>query len=146
MANEQENQFDDTPTLEQMARLKPLVAEIQTLIGDYNLPVGNNTPEEDDAYFPAAEKILQMMVDRDIKFADKEKLFQLLHQSVDKLKVIVMGSLHRSFNKAMDIKWGIPFDEVGMKLLDETIKLSAKAEVEPVVVPSEEEIKDMPVA
>lgn len=142
MTNEPEKKpegFDDTATLERMARLKPLVKDIQELIATSDLPVGNNTQEDDDKYFPIAEEILKMMVDADIKFIEKEVLFQLLFQSVDKLKSIVLGSLNKSFNKAMDIKFGMPFEELGMKVLDETIKLSA-------VPVASEENKDIPVA
>ena len=110
------------PTTERINRLRPLVQQILSLIADSKLPIGNNTPEEEDVYFPFSEKVLALLLTPDMKYVDKDTLFQLVLQPIEKVKTIVLNSLNKSMNTAMDLKFGKSFTEITMQDLDETIK------------------------
>lgn len=133
MADEiKENQAPDE-TAARLVALRPLIHEILRFVANADLPVGNNSEEEDNKYFPVAEEILRKLNRDGIMYIEKETVFQLLLQVIDKLKTIVIGSLQKSFNKAMDIKFGKEFDQISVTDIDETLKNSAPAKKIPVV-------------
>lgn len=109
-------------TEESFRRLKPLAQGIIELVAFEKMPMGNNSNEEDDRFFPVAEKVLALMRDADMKYSERENLFALLLQPFDKVRTIVLDSLNRSFNKAFDIKMGKAFLEVTLPDLDTILK------------------------
>ncbi len=112
-------------TIEMMNKLKPIVQEIIELIASSNLPVGNLTAEEQDAYQPVSEQVIAILLKHDIKYFEETVVFQLLGQITQTVQGIVRGSLNRSYNVYRDIKFGKALDEVLMSDIDSTIKQSA---------------------
>lgn len=118
-------QMPPTPpdaTIESFNRLKPVARAIIQLVYEKAPAIGNNTNEEDDFYFKLAEEVLGFMRDNKVKYMEKESLFQLLLQPFDKIRTIVMSSLNKSANKAVDLRMGKQFGEVTLADLDEILK------------------------
>lgn len=127
-AQEKAEAKEKDATEESFERLRPMVFSIIELVAKERLPIGNNTKEQDDLYFKAAETVLKTLLDGNMKYVEKEQVFALLLQPFDKIRTIVLDSLNRSANRALDIRMGKSFAELTLPDLHEIIRSQAPAE------------------
>lgn len=135
---ENQEKKDDAARQEFLKRCIPIAQAIQKMIveddlemgqlpGHKRTPDGRELPIADqdrpEKYRTAAKKILQMFLDHDLLYAEKELVFQLLKQPYDMLQDIVLTDSARILNETLNGMMGITHHgELSFKKLDELTK------------------------
>lgn len=120
---------NNTDVNEVHEQLKPVVQKILELIANLHLPVGNTSKEDEEKLYQASEQVLKLILDSNIKYMEKDILFQLVLQPLDTIKNIVLASLNRSANKVVARKFGKEFQEVTLQEMDEILKQPEPSEL-----------------
>ena len=113
-------------TKERELELAPVAKEIIKMIAEADLPVGEIHARDNSKFNDVSEKILRLLLRKDIKYVDKDFLFQLVLQPIDMIKQTVMISLGKSFDDAIDQSLGKGFREIRMTDLDEILRVPKK--------------------
>lgn len=100
----------------------PAALEILKFIAGKDLPTGEVHVRDNDKFQVIAKEVLGIMLKHNLKYVDKEFLFQLIKQPVDQIAEIVIRSLGRSFDTAIDKALKKEFREVRLEDLDKLIK------------------------
>ncbi len=109
-------------SIEREARVVPVVKQILALIAESGLSVGTLGEDAYKKYGEVAQRVIQVMIDAGLRYADKDMLFQLVLQPSDQLKDIVLRSLNRSFEKAEETLFGKPYMDLDLKDIDRVLK------------------------
>ena len=106
---------------ERIAECVPIAKEILRVIVESNLKMGE-VDKGTDEYNEAAKKILQFMLDKNIKYVNNEFVFQLALQPLDMVRDLVTVSLKHSFDAALDKALGNSYQDVTMEDLNRLLK------------------------
>lgn len=114
--NKIQKSIQKTIDKESKARLErciPVAQEIMRMIASDSPPIGDIADKRgeilkdvSDKYDELAAKILTLMLKNNLNYFDKEFIFQLVMQMVEKTKDKVIKSMERSFDRASEKKWG----------------------------------------
>lgn len=110
------------PTQERLDKLSPIAQNVIKLITDANLPVGDHNAHDNNKFNNVAKEVIGQMLDNDVKYVDKEFLFQLVLQPFDEISQIVTKSLKESFNKTEQKLFGKDFRDVTLGDIDKILK------------------------
>lgn len=109
---------------ERMERCVPVAEEILKIIangspylGEVSQESGEPIEEANDKYNQLAGQVLELLLEKNIKFTEKLFVFALVEQAVSLTKEKVQNSLERSMEKAEASLWGID-DIMNLKLSD----------------------------
>lgn len=118
----------DKENQERISRCLPVAQKIVEMVAEEKLPMGILTDKkgllkEDVAnkYDDFAIKILVLMLESDIKYSERNFLFQLIYQLFEQTKEKVINSIDRSFSRANQEKWGKDELDIGMKDIHEIL-------------------------
>ena len=109
-------------TKERILELTPVARGIVRIIHDADLSVGEVHAHDNVKYDATAKKILELMLKNSVKYVDKEFLFQLVFQQFELVKEVVMRSLSKSFDSALERSLGKEFLQVTLGDLDRVLK------------------------
>lgn len=109
-------------TKERMEKLLPIAKEVVRIIAGNNLPMGDNKDLDIKRYDSVSKDVLQYMLDNEVKFSDKEFLFQLVLQPFDLVKETIFLSLKNNLDSAMNKVLKKDFREITLKDIDVILK------------------------
>lgn len=135
---DKQKEKDEAARQEFLNRCVPVAQAIQKMIVEDGLEMGNlpghqrtqdgreeHIAEGDrpEKYVNAAKKIMQLFLDHDLLFAEKELVFQLLKQPYDMLQDIVLTDSSRILNETMNALMGVGhYSELSYRKIDELVK------------------------
>lgn len=97
--------------------------EIIKLIGENdNNVVGDLDDESVMVYNDIVDKVVQLLIDNDIKFSEVDQLFQLVSQPLEMVRDKVLFSNSMSFHKAIETKFGKDRLDITVKELLDTVR------------------------
>jgi len=114
---------------EDLKKFVPIAKKILRIVVDADLDIGNVdiTSSRPEKYAECARQIMEVMLEADIRFVDKEFPFQLAMQPLTFVQRIVMLDLTKSYNLAQAAAMGCDeLDEVTFKTLDTVWKQYAE--------------------
>lgn len=97
---------------DRLTRCRPMAQKILEMVGAEQLPVGDIMekgavkPEIAEKYEDLAAKILVLMLESQLKYSERNFLFQLVLQAIEQTRDKVINSVDRSFERANEKKWG----------------------------------------
>lgn len=100
----------------------PVAKQLIKLIADAGLEIGEVHAHNNDKYNAIAKEVLQSLLDNNIKYVDKDFVFQLILQPFDQIREIVSMSLKESFDTAMNKAFGVEFREIRLSDVDKKIR------------------------
>ena len=103
----------------------PVAKEVIRIIAEANLAMSGINPvqsKDNESYRATAEKVLELMLEKNLKVSDSNFIFQLVLQPFDQIKEIVLMSLKRSFEKAEAKLFGNQYEDIRLKHIDEVIR------------------------
>jgi hypothetical protein len=103
-------------------QLTPVVYEITKIITDAKLPIGNVHAHDNPKFAGVARDVIGVMLDGNVKYLDRNLLFQLVLQQFDGIREMVTKSLSESLIRAETKLFRKEFTEVSLKDLDKIIK------------------------
>ena len=109
-------------TEQTIKQLTPVVYEITKIITDAKLPIGNVHAHDNTKFSGVARDVIGVMLDGNVKYLDRNLLFQLVLQQFDGIREMVTKSLSESLIRAETKLFGKEFTEVSLKDLDKIIK------------------------
>ena len=110
-------------TRERNEKVIPIAQDVLKLVADAALPMGDNVHAHDNVKFDAvSKKILELLLEKDIKYVDTNFLFQLVLQPLEIIKETVVLSLKRSFDLAETKAMGKEYREITLQDMDNLIK------------------------
>ena len=109
-------------TKERSKELIPVARGIVKLIVDADLNIGDQHKDDATRYDNVTKQILELMLEKNVKYVDKDFLFQLVLQPFDIIKESVQLSLRKSFDRAIDKSLGKEFREVRLDDLDKILR------------------------
>ena len=99
----------------------PAAMEIFKFLADQNLPMGEFHAHDNEKFESAAKTVLGIMLKHNIKYVEQYFVFQVLRQPLDQIAEIVIKSLGRSFDLAIEKALKKDFREVRLDDLDKLI-------------------------
>lgn len=115
------------PTKARMDEIEPIAREVMQAILDGNLPLGEDKSDEAiRKYDITTKRVLEMLLRHDIKYVDKDFLFQLVLQPFDRIREVVNVSLKKSLDLALDKVMGKDFREIRLFDLDRVLTRHAQ--------------------
>lgn len=114
----------ETPDLTQqrLDRCLPVAQEILSILAASQPKMGEYEESWDACYNDIAEKVLKLMLEKDIHFSDKEFVFQLLMQPFEATRDFVIKALAISMDKAFEKKFGKDYSDVTFSDMDTILK------------------------
>lgn len=117
-------------TKERDLRCVPVVKSILKLIAEADLPLGNDvsdgkggySKETTDKYDVVNKKVLEIMLEADINFTDKNYIFQLLAQPIAIIREDTEKALGLSFDLALKQAFEKDFIDVKMSDIDKMLR------------------------
>lgn len=116
-----DKQIEDE-TKKVIEELSPVAQLVIEEISKSKLPVGELHARHHEAYNGCSERILAILLVNNIRYTDRQFLFQLILQKLDTARSIAMSALEKSFNSVMDKALGMSFDDVRIKDIDDRLK------------------------
>ena len=107
---------------QRLSEVVPVAREVIKLVADSGLAIGDIHAHDNEKYNSIAKQIIEIMLNKNIKYVDRAFLFQLVLQPFDQIREIVTVSLERSFNRALDKSFGKEFGELRLSDVDLKIK------------------------
>lgn len=107
----------------------PIAQEIFKIIVDSGIKMGDGDfmktrPKE---YVEASKRIMQMMVERNVNWVDRNFIFQLVLQPISHFQSIILQDLQRTFEYQICNLFGVSsFDELKMQDVNEGLLRLAK--------------------
>lgn len=119
-----------------LEKLMPIAKEVLKLVYEADLPLGrieDMQTEEAIAKFEEVErKVQQMFVEHNIRWVDKDMVFQLAAMPLDKLKSNTINTLYRSYEAIQCRQFGVSaFDDLRFQDLDLAAKETAGKTLRP---------------
>jgi len=113
----------DKESLKRLTDLTPVAREILKHIVDKELPIKLSFDKKDEeAYDEVSKEVLAILLKHNVKFVDKDFLFQLTSMPLDRIKETIMMSLKFSLDKVIDKALGKGFRELNMEDMDKLLK------------------------
>ena len=107
---------DDKEHKKSLEKLIPIAEYVLKLMTEYKCPMGDITGTQPEEYKVIALKIQQKFLDENVKWVDRQFVFQLAQQTFDFVRDTTLNHLDKSFNFASNKLWG------GKDMLDLTMK------------------------
>jgi hypothetical protein len=122
---------------EMMARVVPVARAIIAMVADGTLPIGDDAIARDadgkplpmgeanrpEAYKEAALRVMKLMLDADLKWAERHLLFQVVAQPSEILRNIVLTDLDKTFDRGLCKAFGVEtFPDLSFKQVDAKLK------------------------
>lgn len=107
---------------ERIRKLTPVAKKIIELIAEAELPIGDVQSLSNELYSEVSKKILEVMLESNVKYVDRDFLFQLVLQPFDGVRELVGTSLRSSFDEIIDRALHKEFRELTMKDMDVLLK------------------------
>ena len=107
---------------EREEEVSPVAQEVIEIIAGAGLSIGEVHARDNEKYGATAKKVLELILNRNLKISDTNFLFQLVLQPFDQIKEIVLQSLKRSFEKAEANLFGKEYEEIRIEDIDRIIK------------------------
>ena len=87
---------------EGLDRCIPVAKKIIKIITNHDYKLGVlSDKEKDEVFDPIAKEVIQLMVDKDLLYLEKDLVFQLVFQALEETKNKVVNSLHLSWELAV---------------------------------------------
>lgn len=99
-----------------------IASRVLKIVVDNQLPMGRLTEADEKEYQEAALAVIEFMFKNNVKYVDKDFVFQLALQPIDKIKEIVLNSLARSFDMVINKSLSKEFREVTLGDMDKILK------------------------
>lgn len=114
----------DAAHVERLARCVPVAQEILKLIGDATPYMGEiaSVIERDNHFLELGKEVLEIMLAHDIKYSERQFVFQLVLQPIESIKTIANASVETNFEAAMTKLFGKDIMEVSMSDLNNLLK------------------------
>lgn len=108
---------------EKLIRCIPAAREMLTVFSKHSLgvPMGDVAPN-DEGYVPVAEDMLAVLLKHDVRWSEREFVFQLMLQAVNFPKDLALQSLDRSWNAVITALVGKPALELKTSEVDALIR------------------------
>lgn len=103
-------------------RCVPIAHAILEVIAESKLKLGKLDPKDYKGYDESALRIITLMLEKNINYSDKNFIFQLVMQAVEQTQDTVIRNLEKSFDFALDKKFGKPYSDVKMSDIDNILK------------------------
>jgi hypothetical protein len=97
---------------ERLTRCRPVAQKILEMIAAEQLPIGDIMDKgglKEDVigkYEDLAAKVLVLMLESNLRYSERNFLFQLVLQPYEQAKEKILNSVNRSFTTANEQKWG----------------------------------------
>lgn len=108
-----------------LAKFIPIAKKLLKIVLEADLEIGqvDVVKERSEAYAKVAKQIMELFLDENIRYVDKEFVFQLATQPLQLIQQVVMTDLGRSLKLAMASAMGVDsFDELDFKTMDRVWK------------------------
>lgn len=113
----------DKETEKVMKVLVPLARDIIKILASRDLVLGNADQKEiEDFYYNVSEEVLKLIAERDIPFASRHLLFQLVSQAVENTRDITLNALEESYKRCTNKLFGKEFMDLKLSDLDKVLK------------------------
>ena len=109
-------------TKERMKKMVPLARQVLEMIVEAELPMGDLHAHDNEKFNSLAKNILQLMLENEVKYIDKDFLFQLCLQPIDMAKEVVLKSLKNSFDQLIEKALKKDFLDVTLLDMDRILK------------------------
>ena len=109
-------------TKERMKKMVPIARQVLEMIVDAELPMGDLHAHNNEKFNSLAKNILQLMLENEVKYIDKDFLFQLCLQPIDMAKEVVLKSLKNSFDQLIEKALKKDFLDVTLLDMDRILK------------------------
>lgn len=106
---------------ERLDEIVPVAREVIKLIAEANLEIGDTNAHDNDKLYAVAHKILATLLKKNIKYSDRQFVFQLVLQPFDRVREVVSQSLDKSFDKALNRSFGKDFLELRLEDIDKML-------------------------
>lgn len=129
-----QKQLDENEALHQemLDKCIPIAQEVFKMIYESGMKMGDGdfVKTRPPEYIEASKRIIDMMVEKNISWIDREFIFQLALQPLSHIKSIVMQDLQRTFEHQICSVFGVTsFDELTMKQIqDGLLRIGATKE------------------
>lgn len=121
-----------------LTRCIPIAREIQDLVAHRTLPLGDDVQTSQE-YNDCAIEVLQLLLDRNVHWTDREFIFQLALQPLSFVKEIVTNSLTNSWTSTLTGLFGKSINELTMEDVDKALRKAPEEEVMHVAETKKEE-------
>ena len=111
-------------TKERDLELIPVARGILRIISEADLALGNLHAHDNSKYDAAAKQILELLLKYNVKYVDKDYVFQLVLQPFEIVREVVSKSLSVSFDRSLERSFGKEFRQVTLGDLDKVLKKS----------------------
>lgn len=112
--------------LEREEKNVPVAYKLFEMFSKSGLKIGKLEEKDIKCYNEFAIDVIDLFIKEDIDYGDREFVFQLMLQMFENTKDIVLTSLNKSLDKAMDVileeKVGKPYLSLKLKDVDNIIK------------------------
>ena len=109
-------------TKDRLVKLAPLAQQIIEMITEAKLPIGDVHAHDNAKFDHVAGKVLQIFLENEIKYSDKEFMFQLVLQPFDVIRETVVLSLKKSMDIVMERLLTKDFRDVTTKDMDDVMR------------------------
>lgn len=114
---------------ERLERCIPVAREISSIIEKAQLPLGDDVQHAKE-YEKASIAVLELLLERNVRWVDREFIFQLALQPVTFVKDIVTTSLQNSWTHTVAGLFGKKTSELTMSEVDNALRKAPEEEVE----------------
>ena len=112
-----------------LERCVPVAKEVSAILEKLQLPMGDDVQESKE-YNDAAVQILQLFLDRDVNWVDREFIFQLALQPLSFVKDLVTNSLQNSWTHTLTGLFGKEMRDLTMNDVNNAMMKAPEDEVE----------------
>ena len=109
-------------TKERMKKMVPLARQVLEMIVEAELPMGDLHAHDNEKFNMLAKNILQLMLENEVKYIDKDFLFRLCLKPIDMAKEVVLKSLKNSFDQLIEKALKKDFLDVTLLDMDRILK------------------------
>lgn len=125
---------DDKLHKARLERCVPVAREISALLETLQLPIGDDVQNE-KAYSDASLKVLQILLDRNVRWVDRDFVFQLALQPATFVKDIVTNSLQNSWSHTLTGLFGKKTSDLTMEDVNKALMKAPDDDEQPAATP-----------
>lgn len=113
----------DDKTKEGLERCIPIAQEVIRIIARHKIKLGKLSNEEKDKYYdPIAQEVLNLMIEKNLLYMEKDFVFQLALQALEETKNKVVNSLQITWENMLKKYLGKDFIDVTLADLNKKIQ------------------------
>ena len=113
---------------ERLEECIPVAHEIIKIIADSGLSIGDTHARDNAQYEVVSKQILKLMLEKNLRYTDKDFIFQLILQPFDQVRQIVTKSLLKSLELAEEKAFGKNFLDLRLSDLNDVMLGYKKSE------------------